>query len=991
MNNANDPARSAPLRRIAILGVLFVAAIMSCGKDVTGPLGAAARYARGFSWSPIFPPAFQLAGGSASGVVQFNRVHVVLHHDDGSVALDTVVDFPAGADSLTLSLTVKLLDNAPASGEPMSLNLGYINAAGDTVFKGGPISITAAPPPAGGGSNPPVQVPVSYTGPGSGAASVVISPRSADVAAGSGFSFTAIARDQSGAPLNGTPVVWNSLDPSIATITSAIAGAGIAQNARGTARIVAQLLTGPADTVQVIVSLPASQIIAQSGGAQVGVVGTTLAQPVVVKVAASDGVGVAGTTVSFAVATGGGSVASSSVVSDANGLAQTSWKLGTGTGTQSITASASSLNNSPLTFTASAHAATATKLVVTTPPISGVAGVALPAVVITAQDNNGNIATTFTGAVSLAFGANTAGATLAGTTTVNAVAGVATFTGLTVNKNGSAYTLVASGNSLTSATTGAFDIAVGAPNKLVFTVQPSNTIANSAISPAIVVSAEDSQGNPTPSFTGTVTLAIATNPSTGALGGTASVSAVAGVATFSGITISAAGAGYALSAAATGLTSATSALFNVGGGVATSIAIASGAAQTGAVGAALAQPIVIQVNDAGSNPIAGTTVNFAVVTGGGSVSPASGVSNAAGQVQTTWTLGATVGAQSISATSTGLAGSPLTINATGTSTAATQLVITAQPANATAGVTISPAIVVTAKDASNNLAPTFVGNVTLAFGANPGGATLGGTVTVAAVAGVATFSTISLNKSGTGYTLVASDGSLLIPATTNTFNITAAAASTLGITAGQGQSGATSSPLVTPLGVTILDAFGNAVSGVTVNWATPSGGSLSPASSVTNAAGVATSTWTLGATGGAQTATATSGTLTGSPAAFNATATLAGFSKTWTGATSTAWTTATNWAPSGVPVAGDSVNVPFSTNQPTISAAVTVKQLTINGAALLTLSASPTLTVTGNLNAAGAIVGTGTVALTGTGTVGGTIAPNVSVSGTYTAWRHRQF
>ena len=667
MNNTTDPSRPAPLRRIAILGVLFVAAIMSCGKDVTGPLSSAVRYARGFSWSPIFPPAFELAGGTASGVVQFNRVHVVLHHDDGTIALDTVVDFPAGADSLTLSLTVKLLDNAPSTGEPMSLNLGYLDAAGDTVFKGGPISITAAPPPAGGGTNPPVQVPVSYTGPGSGAVAVVIAPRSASVVAGSGFSFTAIAKDNNGVPIAGTPIVWNSLDPSIATITSAIAGAGLSQNARGTARIVAQLLTGPADTVQVFVSLPASQIIAQSGNTQTGVVGTALAQPVVVKVAATDGVGVGGATVNFSVASGGGSVANSSVVSDANGLAQTTWKLGTATGTQSVTASSGSLTNSPLTFTATAQAATATKLVNTSAPANGVAGTPLGPVVFTAQDNNGNTATSFTGAVSVSFGSTVTGATLSGTTTVNAVAGVATFSTLAINKSGAGYTLVGAASGLPNDTTSTFNIAVGAPAKLVFTVQPSNATANAAITPAIVVNAQDSQGNPTPLFTGSVTLGFATNPASATLGGTASVNAVAGVATFSGITVSAAGTGYSLSAAATGLTSATSSLFNIGGGVAASIAVASGGAQTGAPSAALAQPIVIQVNDASANPVAGTTVNFAIVTGGGSVAPASGVSNAAGQVQTTWTLGAPLGAQSISATSTGLAGSPLTINATAAS------------------------------------------------------------------------------------------------------------------------------------------------------------------------------------------------------------------------------------------------------------------------------------------------------------------------------------
>ena len=57
----------------------------------------------------------------------------------------------------------------------------------------------------------------------------------------------------------------------------------------------------------------------------------------------------------------------------------------------------------------------------------------------------------------------------------------------------------------------------------------------------------------------------------------------------------------------------------------------------------------------------------------------------------------------------------------------------AVPAGATFGMTVS------AEDALGNVVPSFSGNIALALGNNPNGATLGGTVTEAAVAGVATF------------------------------------------------------------------------------------------------------------------------------------------------------------------------------------------------------------------------------------------------------------
>ena len=48
------------------------------------------------------------------------------------------------------------------------------------------------------------------------------------------------------------------------------------------------------------------------------------------------------------------------------------------------------------------------------------------------------------------------------------------------------------------------------------------------------------------------------------------------------------------------------------------------------------------------------------------------------------------------------------------------------------------------QDANGNLVTTATTSITLALAANPGAATLGGTLTVNAVNGVATFSTLTL-------------------------------------------------------------------------------------------------------------------------------------------------------------------------------------------------------------------------------------------------------
>ena len=61
--------------------------------------------------------------------------------------------------------------------------------------------------------------------------------------------------------------------------------------------------------------------------------------------------------------------------------------------------------------------------------------------------------TTFDGSVTLALANNPAGGTLGGTLTATAVNGVADFPGLTINNPGNGYTLQATTNGLTSATT----------------------------------------------------------------------------------------------------------------------------------------------------------------------------------------------------------------------------------------------------------------------------------------------------------------------------------------------------------------------------------------------------------------------------------------------------------------------------------------------------------------------------------------------------------
>jgi hypothetical protein len=98
--------------------------------------------------------------------------------------------------------------------------------------------------------------------------------------------------------------------------------------------------------------------------------------------------------------------------------------------------------------------------------------------------------------------------------------------------------------------------------QLVFTTQPSNTGVGNTITPAVVVTAEDSSSNTFTNFTGGITVTIGSGP--GALSGTTTQNAVGGVATFSDLSINKIANGYTLTASPSGgVPDATSSAFNV--------------------------------------------------------------------------------------------------------------------------------------------------------------------------------------------------------------------------------------------------------------------------------------------------------------------------------------------------------------------------------------------------------------------------------------------
>jgi len=458
------------------------------------------------------------------------------------------------------------------------------------------------------------------------------------------------------------------------------------------------------------------------------------------------------------------------------------------------------------------------RLVFTTEPVNMVAGTVAPAIVVTVQDANGNTITGSTASITLAIGTNPGTGTLTGGGPVAAVAGVATFSGVAINKSGNGYSLTASTTGASGATSTPFNVAPGAASRVVFTQPPTGATAGVAIAPTVAVSIQDANGNLVPTATNAVTLGFGVNPGAGTLTGAGPATPTAGVATFPTLSINKSGVGYRLTASGVGLSGTdTSAVFNVTGAAPTQLAFVQQPTNVVA-NSSIAPAVTVTLLDQFGNlsPTATNSITIGLANNAGAGALAGTVTvPAAGGIATFANLSINkVGTgYTLSASATGLS-SATSSGFNVTPAAAAQVVFIQQPTSATAGIAIAPAITVAVQDAAGNLVTTSTSAVTLAIGANPGGGTLGGTATQNAVSGIATFSDLSINKAGSGYTLTAGSGSLS-GATSTPFPIAPGSATHFVFVVQPSASTVGGSPITPPVQVAIRDAQENTVTSAT--------------------------------------------------------------------------------------------------------------------------------------------------------------------------------
>ena len=198
----------------------------------------------------------------------------------------------------------------------------------------------------------------------------------------------------------------------------------------------------------------------------------------------------------------------------------------------------------------------------TGPQNSAAAGASIGPVTVAILDFNGLVVATDNRPVTISL-TQPNGATLSGTTTVNAVNGVATFSGLSVNQVGT-YTLTVTADGLLPAESAAFNITSGAASTITVLQgfpgppgpmeAPDNTnsiVIGQAVNPPVRIQVLDAAGNPAPDGT-SVTIVTAVDP-TGQTQTTGNrVQTVGGVATFDNFVVTSGGGATVFVAAVSG-------------------------------------------------------------------------------------------------------------------------------------------------------------------------------------------------------------------------------------------------------------------------------------------------------------------------------------------------------------------------------------------------------------------------------------------------------
>ncbi|MFL5496795.1 MAG: beta strand repeat-containing protein [Gemmatimonadales bacterium] len=155
-------------------------------------------------------------------------------------------------------------------------------------------------------------------------------------------------------------------------------------------------------------------------------------------------------------------------------------------------------------------------------------------------------------------------------------------------------------------------------------------------------------------------------------------------------------------------------------GSAAQVSIVSGNDQTAAAGTTLPDSLIVAVLDGQGNPVPGTAVAWVVGTGGGTLSPTSGTTDASGRAGAAWTLGPQTGKNTANAVVSGIG--IATFNATAAGTPTTTRITSDTPDPSVVGQSVSVGFTVSAASGTPGGSVTVTDGQASCTGSLSGGA-----------------------------------------------------------------------------------------------------------------------------------------------------------------------------------------------------------------------------------------------------------------------------
>ena len=468
---------------------------------------------------------------------------------------------------------------------------------------------------------------------------------------------TAVVKDNEGTTLT-RPVSWSSSDPAVLSVD---ASSGLATAKTPGSVTITATSEGKSGTATLsVIAGPPSKMTIVAGNNQSVAAGAAVPVAPSVKVTDAGDNPIANVQVTFAVASGGGTVTGASATTNASGIATVgSWTLGTTAGPNTLTVTSPALAGVSVTFQAAAGAGAAANLIAYTGNNqTGTAGGNIPSPPqVKVTDANGNFVAGFT--VTFTPGAGSGSVT--GGTAVTDAGGIATVGSWKLGTAPGPQTLIATASGLTGSPVTFNATAVAPVPSSIAGYAGNNQTARPGFAvptpPAFIVT--DTAGVPVPG----VTVTYVVTAGGGSTSSPTSVTNTDGIATIN----------WTL-----GPTNGTNTLqASIAGGIApvsfnaiaqspppTTIALNAGNAQSVNAGQAVPIPPSVKVTDSDGIGVSGVSVTFSIRSGGGTIIGANAVTDAQGIAAVgSWTLG--MGGNSLAGSVAGLSGDPVIFYALG--------------------------------------------------------------------------------------------------------------------------------------------------------------------------------------------------------------------------------------------------------------------------------------------------------------------------------------